>query len=913
MKNLVRPADTFMHKQTVQYVRIVTSHVWLVVALCMLLGSAVSHAADAVTVGKITVEGLHSASREELLYMLDLRVGQKVDAEKLRTGIKRAFLKGIFENISVDTNDSELVDVLIKVLERDMIRKVSVLGDHVLSGKKVRDLMLMKEGEVMRYDRITEVERDLKEKYALSGYPDAVVSIGTESTKEPYRVDMVVTIEAGSPLLISEIQIDGTVVVTPGDLRYSKGDIYDQFKVREELKRLQSRLRKDGHFHPVVGPYLYNDGVLVLKVDPGRRLRVTIEGNSAVSAKRLKKEVPFFDTETVNDESIDEAVIRMLGLYHGEGYVFAQVAPVLKEDKDTIEVSFFVFEGTRIKIRSVGISGNTLPAESLKNVMALKEGEYFNPDIIERNRETLQEFYQALGYLDAVIHEIGYKIDEQAGHADISVVVEEGARTLISSIDIRGVQPDVREKLLSDIPVKIGDPYNEVNISDSRFRIIDSFVSEGYLNFDVTVQRSIEDHRVSVVFTIIEGTKVWIGKTVIAGNQKTRYEVIRREIKKDEGRPYSFKTLAEQRRKLYKLGLFDAVEIEPSSTRDGVKDLLLKVKEGNAGAYEFGIGFADYEQFRGYAEVSYRNLWGMNRQGLLRGELSSLQQRLITQYTEPWLLGYPLPLRLMFLYEDKEEISVPGHKVRYRIERYAASAGVEKQLTDKLKSEFYYEYSIVRTSDVQPDVVLSKEDVGTLAISSIRPSLIYDTRDNPFEPTRGTVAGLSAKIASSLLFSETDFVKITLYGSTFRRLNRRVVLALSGRGGMAYGYDHTDELPLVERFFLGGRFSVRGYEQDTLGPKGADNNPTGGNVFAMGSVEFRTDVGRGFSLVPFLDLGNVWVKVSDVDPSDIKYTAGLGLRYGTPVGPLRVDYGFKLNKEKNESSGELHFSIGHAF
>jgi outer membrane protein insertion porin family len=911
MRILVRPGNTFMHKQ--RYGRIVAEQVWLVIALFMLIGPSASHAADGVTVGKITVQGLHSASREELLYMLDLSEGQQVDAEKVRTGIKRAFLKGIFEYIAVDANDREPADVMVVVQERDIIRKVSVRGDHVLSGKKVRNMLLMKEGEVLRYDRITEVERDLKEKYALSGYPDAVVTISTESTKEPYRVVMVVTIEAGPPQLISEIRIDGTDVVNPGDLRLSKGDIYDQFKVREELKRLQTRLRKDGHFHPVVGQYVYHAGVLGLTIDPGRQLEVIIEGNSAVSTKRLKKEVPFFDTETVNDESIDEAVIRILALYHSEGHVFAQVAPILKEDKNTIEVAFFVFEGARIKTRSIGISGSTLPDQGLKNVMALKEGENFNPDLIERDRETLQEFYQALGYLDAVIHEIGYKIDEQTGRADISVVVQEGARTLISSIDILGVQTDVRQRLLSDISIKIGDPYNEVNISDARFRIIDSFVNEGYLNFDVTVQREIEEHKASVVFKVIEGTKVRIGKTVVAGNQQTQYEVIRREIAKDEGRPYSFKTLAEERRKLYKLGLFDEVEIEPFNTTDGVNDLLLRVKEGNAGAYEFGIGYADYEQFRGYAEVSYRNLWGMNRQGLLRGELSSLQQRFITQYTEPWLLGYPLPFRVMFLYEDKKEISVPGRQVRYRIERYAASAGVEKQLTDKLKSDFYYEYSIVRTSDVQPDVVLSKEDIGTLAISSIRPSLVYDTRDNPFEPTKGIVAGLSVKIASSLLFSETDFVKITLYGSTFYRLHRRIVLALSGRGGMAYGYNGTDELPLVERFFLGGRFSVRGYEQDTLGPKGADNNPTGGNAFAMGSVEFRTNIGRGFSVVPFLDLGNVWVKVSDVKPSDIKYTAGLGLRYGTPVGPLSIDYGFKLNKEKSESSGELHFSIGHAF
>jgi outer membrane protein insertion porin family len=909
----VTPADTFMQKQTALHGRIVTRYVWPVIAQFVLLWAAAAHAGDAVTVGTITIQGLHSASRAEMLDMLGLSQGKQIDAEKVRTGIKRAFLKGIFEYIAVDTNDSDPADVMVVVRERDMIRKVSVRGEPVFSARKVRGLLIMKEGEVLRYDHIAEAERSLKEQYALSGYPAAVVSISTEATKEPYRVDLVVTIEAGPPLLISRIRIDGTDVVTPGDLRLSEGDVYDQLKVRDELKRLRARLRKEGYYHPVTGSYTYQGGVLAITVDPGLRLEVIIEGNSALSTKRLKKEMPFFDTETVNDESIDEAIIRMLALYHSEGYAFAQIAPVLQQDKQAVEVTFFVFEGVRIKTRAIAISGSTLPPQSLKNVMVLKKGEYFNPDLVERDRETLQEFYRALGYLDAVVHDFEYRIDAQAGGADISVVIEEGARTLISSIDIRGVQTATRERLLADISIKSGDPYNEVSISDARFRILDFCVTEGYQNADVLVKRTIEDHKVSVAFTVVEGTKLWIGKTVIAGNRRTRYEVIRREIAQDEGRPYNFKTLAEERRKLYKLGLFDEIEIEPFSAGEAIKDLLLKVKEGNAGAYEFGIGYADYEQYRGYAEVSYRNLWGMNRQGLLRGELSSLQRRFITQYTEPWLLGIPLPLRVLFLYEDTKEISVPGREVRYRIKRYSASAGVEKQLTDKLKSELYYEYSIVKTSDVQPDVVLSKEDVGTLAISSIRPSLVYDTRDNPFDPSRGIVAGLSVKVASSLLFSETNFVKITLYGSTFHRLHKRIVFALSGRGGMAYGYNGTDELPLVERFFLGGRFTVRGYEQDTLGPKGSDNNPTGGNAFAMGSVEFRTDIGRGFGIVPFCDFGNVWSKVSDVKPSDIKYTVGLGLRYGTPVGPLRVDYGYKLNRERNESSGELHFSIGHAF
>ena len=869
--------------------------------------------AVAATVGTVTVQGLHSADRAEMLDMLGIREGGEVDVGKVRAGIKRAFLKGIFEDISVETNDRDPSDVMVRVREKDMIQKVSVLGDQVLSAKKVRNLLIMKEGEVMRYDRLGEVERDLKEKYALSGYPEAVVRISTEKTKEPYRVELVVTITAGLPLKITGIRVDGTDVVTPDDLKLSAGDVYDQFMVKDELKRIQARLRKDRYYHPVAGPYTYHEGTLSITVEPGRQLSVIIEGNSAVSTKRLVKEAPFFEVETVNDEIVDESVIRMLALYHSEGYPFAQVAPVMKEDAGMIEVSFFVFEGPRIKTRTIRISGSSLPSQSLKDVMGLKEGEYFDPDLKARDRQTLQEFYRALGYLDAVIQEITHTIDTKEERADISVIVEEGARTLISSIDIQGVRADDRTRLIQAIGIKVGDPYNEVDISDARFRILDSYVTAGNLNVDVLVQRTIEDHKAAVVFTVAEGTKVRIGKIVISGNQRTRQEVIRREIASDEGLPYSFRTLAEERRNLYKLGLFENVEIEPYNAGEGVKDLLVRVKEGNAGAYEVGIGYADYEEFRGYAEVSYRNLWGMNRQGLLRGELSSLQQRYIVQYTEPWFLGYQLPFRALFLYENKEEISFPGREVRYRIERYAASAGVEKQLTEKLKSELYYEYSIVRTTDVQPDVILSKEDVGTLAISSIRPSLIYDTRDNPFEPTRGIVAGLSLKMASFLLFSETDFLKMTLYGSTFHQLHKRIVLALSARGGMAFGFRDTDELPLVERFFLGGRFSVRGYEQDTLGPKGDDNDPTGGNAFAMGSVELRTNIGRGVSIVPFLDFGNVWVKVDDFKLSDIKYTAGLGLRYGTPVGPLRVDYGFKLNKERDESSGELHFSIGHAF
>src|SRR5208283_4160514 len=147
----------------------------------------------------------------------------------------------------------------------------------------------------------------------------------------------------------------------------------------------------------------------------------------------------------------------------------------------------------------------------------------------------------------------------------------------------------------------------------------------------------------------------------------------------------------------------------------------------------------------------------------------------------------------------------------------------------------------------------------------------------------------------------------------YQRLSRRLVLAISLRGGAAQGYGDTSELPLVERFFLGGRTTVRGYDQDTLGPKGVNSTPLGGNAFVMGNFEFRTDVGHGFGVVNFVDTGNVWEKIQDINIAQLRFTTGLGLRYKTPVGPLSIDYGVKLSREKGESLGALHFSIGHAF
>ena len=437
--------------------------------------------------------------------------------------------------------------------------------------------------------------------------------------------------------------------------------------------------------------------------------------------------------------------------------------------------------------------------------------------------------------------------------------------------------------------------------------------NRGFLDASVMVEREISNDRAIVTFGVKEGSESFFGKNIIIGNQDTRRAGITRNLLHKENEPFNYSVLLGERQRLYRTGLFTDVEAGTWQRTDSVKDVLYRLEEGNAGAIEFGLGYGEYEKLRGFMDISYKNLFGMNRQLSFRTEMSTLNQRYILQYFEPWFLGRELAFKAQILHEYKKELNIDTREINYRLTREAATAGIEKKLSAKLKGELYYELDNVRTYNVKPDIILTHEDTGTLLISGLKTGLIYDSRDNPVNPRAGMLGGITLKVATAVLFSETNFNKIQLYANKYLALSKQIVLAVSVRSGVAKGFSHTTELPLVERFFLGGRTTVRGYAQDSLGPKGADNNPTGGNAFLMGNFELRFDIWKGFGLVTFVDGGNVWQKYEQLSPGDIKYTAGLGLRYKTPVGPLSIDYGYKLKRETGESKGEVHFSVGQSF
>jgi outer membrane protein insertion porin family len=630
------------------------------------------------------------------------------------------------------------------------------------------------------------------------------------------------------------------------------------------------------------------------------------------------KEVTYLENEEVSDELTEDIAGRIKDLYINEGYYYAQVAAGIETEDNLITAKFIIFEGDPVILRSVVLKGVSIKEEAVKEVLLLPENKPFNANRVKSSRDELIRFYQALGYLDVEVTEVKKIFSSDGKEVDIEFHVLEGPQIRIEELNIAGNKAIHINKIRRAIKMNKGDPYNRINVGDARYRVHSLYGDNGYMDASVQVDSIVKEDRVYVTFRVEEGEPSVVGKIIISGNNKTKTKIVKREITLEEGEYYDSNEVTKTKQNLYKLGLFNEVSVtmlQPVQTPDGrtVRDMLVSLKEGNAGSVEFSFGYADYEEFRGGFAVSYNNIGGYNRQAGFRTELSSVEKKYVLNFKEPWLFNKPdIPLKIFLIKEDTRAVDIDTREVFYKIEKLSFIAGVAKELMKGLKVGFNYEYSFTDTTDVQPGVILSKEDVGTLEIGSLSTSLFYDRRDNPFDPTTGSIHGITVKFASAVFLSQVDFVKGSFKSAWFFPVHKRIVFAFSVRGGMAYNFEDGEELPLIERFFLGGRNSVRGYKHDFLGPKGVDDTPTGGNVFAAFNNEFRIDVGKGFGLVTFVDAGNVWLTIDTVS-SELKYTTGLGLRYKTPVGPVRLDYGYKLDREEDESVGEVHFSFGHVF
>jgi outer membrane protein insertion porin family len=559
--------------------------------------------------------------------------------------------------------------------------------------------------------------------------------------------------------------------------------------------------------------------------------------------------------------------------------------------------------------------------------------------------------------------------------------VEEGPRTMVTAVRFDGVTALPPADLSSDLGLTVGKPFYRPQQSLDRAAVERRYRNLGYQRAVVEVREtpSADGAGVELVYVVREGPQTRVDHILVTGTDRISPDLVREELTLQPGTPLGYDALLESQQRLSALGLFRRVRITeaPHGADEVNRDVLVEVEEAPATAVSYGGGFEMGQQTRtrsdgtavdrlyaaprGFFEVTRRNLWGKNRSvtlltsaslrptdpGVEEGQQSEEggyglnQYRVVGTFREPRAFGGAGDAQASAFVER-------GIRASFNFNRRGVRTEYARRFSNRVVvlGRYAYDYTeLFDTKIVVADQLLVDRLFPQVKLSTVFGSVIRDSRDDVLDPQRGSVLGAELDFGLPALGSEVGFGKSFVQAFTYRRLpgGRPFVLAAAARLGLARGFekrvpridgngqpvigddglqviDVVTDLPASERFFAGGDTTVRGFALDRLGTEATlneDGFPTGGNAMAVFNLELRTPLVKGVGLVGFVDAGNVFLRASDVNVGDLRTAAGFGIRYRSPLGPLRLDVGFKLDRRDlnrgSERRAVYHLSLGQAF
>jgi outer membrane protein assembly complex protein YaeT len=424
-------------------------------------------------------------------------------------------------------------------------------------------------------------------------------------------------------------------------------------------------------------------------------------------------------------------------------------------------------------------------------------------------------------------------------------------------------------------------------------------------------------------FEIFEGNQVFVDRVILSGLEVTREEALRQAVAILPQEPLSTEGLLETRQRLVGTGLFNDVSVEalPLDPSNQSSDVLIRLEEGPRTTFGYGFGYNEVDLARVEAEITRRNLFGRNRTASVFGRASVKGGRFVLSYRQPNFFSFNVPTFATAFFEE-------GERKSFDFIQKGVGVHFTKRQSEKRTYFFRYNYKQTRTLrlEVPPDELPREFRNNRLSIVSV--SQVTDTRDDVITPSRGQFRLLDFEVSAKVIGSESSFLKGLAQQFFYFPLPKQMVGVIGFRFGVARRHDVDVVIPITERFFAGGANTLRGFGLDLASPKDAEGNPVGGNVLTLLNLELRFPIVGNLRGVFFSDNGTVYRRLSTppgpwkiFDPRNWRSNLGFGFRYQTPLGPLRVDMGFKLDRRMTTSEeglvleplSRVHVSLGHAF
>lgn len=865
---------------------------------------------------------LSESDRDEKIAVLPFKIHSIEPMDHLITGLQEMMItrmagKGL-NVIGVNEVNNHPLAFLPQFKDSDLLaigRELS--ADWILSGS------LTQVGEKISLDMKLIHSDGLRTPFTLFMVEDSIDQL-TDATERAATslYNQIVGVEQ-----IESIEIEGNRRIDSDAIKAviesQKGEGIDQDKLDKDLRAIYNM----GFFTDV--NIMIEDGptgkIVIFKVAEKPSISdISFEGNKKIKDDELREEIGIKRYTILNRNEVKQSVNRIRALYEREGYFNVKIEEDIKESADNqVALRYRIEEGEKVYVTQIEFIGNKeFDDDDLQDLMQTKEKGFFSfitssgkldRAKLEYDMQRIITYYYNHGYIQAKTTDPVITFEEDQG-IKISIEIIEGPQYNVDEVKFEGDLLFPTEELLGKIHINKEKYFNREVIRNDILVLTDLYASEGYAYADVNpyIDQDDENHLVDITYRISKRKRVRIERINIKGNNATRDYVIRREIPVIEGDYYDGAGIKKATRNLYRLGFFENVNVETKpGSRDDLMRLDIDVKERSTGAIAFGVGYSSFDGTMGQIRVTEKNLFGRGQTLSSQVSLGQRSTQFDISFVEPWLFGKPISGGFDFYnweteYNEYTRDSFGG----------GVTIGVPiKKIDEFTRGSVGYRYDDANIKDIaEGSSSIIRDMAGRNVTSSMTFALKRDSKDKPWDTSQGSLNIVSFEYAGGVLGGDVGFNRYIGESAWYFPMWKDTVIMLHGKAGYIQQRSG-GKLPVYEKFRLGGINSVRGYDFASISPKDPDTgDKIGGNKMWFTNIEYRFPLVKdiGFVGLVFLDAGNVF-KEEDNFKFEARKSYGAGVRWYSPLGPMRIEYGRKIKPWEGESNGEFEFTMGGTF
>ena len=898
--------------------------------LCGLLASPAYAQVDLGTalglrVTRVEVQN-HSRVRDrEVRELFQLHPGDRYSTGVVQQGLQLLAQKPEIAEVVVrgELDGEDGLALTLQVQAAPLVYSIHFRGNRALDDDELRTRLLTVVDRPLRPEDLRRDRAQMEGRHAEEGYPRAVVSAHQELGPDDHWVRVEFRVEEGDPLRIQGVEWPTDLPLESGPaaalLGLRPGDPAAESRLRRGVKRLLEALHREGFPEARARRprFEVRDGraVVVLGLHCGPATDLHFAGVDEWEARTLRPLLRARYGESITGEWLGEVSRSLKEQLQAEGYHGARVEAVESQVGGRRRITFGVDRGRRVAVDKVVFSGNaSVSSRELRSYMSLVVGGLisrppFSTAALDRDLKTLAGYYTSQGFLDARVAVLDQQVPP-SGKVLLRIHVDEGTRYRYGIVQCTGDLDLPGPELEELTGLRHGMPVDPLALERGRRELLRRLTAlgRGRARVEVASERDFQRGEVHVRYRVVGGPPETFGQVVVSGNARTQTKVILRELTFRKGQLWNPEAVGESRRRIYRLGFFRSVRIEPlpAAVGGGVRNVRVLVEEQDAGSFTVGLGYGSEEGPKGSVSLAHTNLQGYGRSLEFRASADNLDESYAVNVREPWLFNNPVDLRLSVLktFENRDA---------YSLSTLGFQSALEKKISERLRGSLLYTLSRNRLSSVSDPEVVEDEQLNDYLLSAIGPVLAWDSRDDPFNPRRGLYQTFTGEWALNALGSQVRYDRYTASGAMYLSAGEHT-LALYAGGGIALKLTSDVQLPVNKRFFLGGRNTVRGYGRDEIGPTADDGAAVGGDTMVNAKAEWRFPIWRRLGGVLFWDAGNAWSRrQKNPDFTRLRHGVGGGVRYLTPVGPLSLDVGWKLDRRSGEDPYAWHFTVGNVF